>query len=302
MTFSLEGCDFSAHDPGTPGSAALRAAGKHFVCTYLSGASDWRVLSPAELRELEAGGIEIVANYEADTETWRGGFQTGVGHAQYAQQNLVRVGLPPTMPIYFSVDYDASPGDQTVIDDYLRGAASVIGLDRVGVYGGFYVVERCHDNGTATWLWQTSAWSGGQWYHANHLEQYAYSHNINGVDCDDTRAVQEIYGQASAFRNGGTTTTTTTPAPSPYPVKRVPAPDKIEAQGNPLTPNKPNRFLAIQGGHLKTGPSDDAPDATSTPYKANRSYTFDFSSTVNGETWLVSKAGSWAPMKNFKAA
>jgi hypothetical protein len=74
----------------------------------------------------------------------------------------------------------------------------------------------------------------------------------------------------------------------------------IESQGYPLTINKPNRFYCTQGGHFKTAPSLDAPDATPTPYKANRRYTFDYAAVVDGEDWLVSKAGSWAPAKNFE--
>lgn len=100
-----------------------------------------------------------------------------------------------------------------------------------------------------------------------------------------------------------TPTTTTTPVPVPpstYPAKRIPAPDMIEAQGHPLTINKPTRYGAIQGGRFKTGPSLDAPDATPTPYKAGRQYTFDYSTIVGDDEWLVSKAGSWAPARNFK--
>lgn len=209
------GVDFSAHPPGHPGSAELKAAGKFFVCTYLGHAQDWRVMTPGEIAELRANGVDVVANYEADVETWRGGFATGVDHARYAQEHLVRLGLPATQPIYFSVDYDASPGDQAVIDDYLRGCASIIGLDRTGIYGGFYVVRRCHDNGTVAYLWQTSAWSGGQWFEGNHLEQYAYGVDINSVECDLTRAVKEHYGQASDFLPHPTTTTTPHPVLPP---------------------------------------------------------------------------------------
>jgi hypothetical protein len=108
-------------------------------------------------------------------------------------------------------------------------------------------------------------------------------------------AIESVYGTP-----GGTTTTTTTAPPVTYPPKRVPAPDVIESQGYPLTINKPNRFYCTQGGHFKTAPSLDAPDATPTPYKANRRYTFDYAAVVDGEDWLVSKAGSWAPAKNFE--
>jgi hypothetical protein len=99
-----------------------------------------------------------------------------------------------------------------------------------------------------------------------------------------------------------TPTTTTTAPPIAYPPNRIPAPDYLEAQGYELIVNEPNRYRCTQGGRFKTAPSLDAPDAGSTPYKAGRTYTFDFSTRAGGEAWLVSKAGSWAPLKNFTAA
>jgi hypothetical protein len=106
-------------------------------------------------------------------------------------------------------------------------------------------------------------------------------------------AIESVYGKP-----GGTTTTTTTAAP--FPPKPIPAPDVIEAQGYPLTINDPERFYATQGGHWKTAPSLDAPDASPTPYRANRRYTLRYRATVDGEDWLVSgESGKWAPARNF---
>lgn len=99
---------------------------------------------------------------------------------------------------------------------------------------------------------------------------------------------------------GGTTTTTTTAPPVVYPATPIPAPDAISAQGHPLTVNDPDRFECIQGGHLKTAPSMDAPNIDKPAYKAGRRYTFAYRTPVNGEDWLVSKTGSWAPAKNFE--
>jgi hypothetical protein len=92
------------------------------------------------------------------------------------------------------------------------------------------------------------------------------------------------------------------PDPEPpqvvYPKKRVPGPDKVSHLGHPLKVNVKNRFLARQGGRFKTAPSADAPDGTATPYKAGKSYRFDYQ-TVNGK-WLFAKSGSWAEAKNFE--
>src|SRR5215208_4820788 len=189
----IEGVDYSTTPPG---SAALRAAGKKFVVRYL--AHDSRGITPAELRELTAGGIDVAVVYESTENRASEGRDAGRADAARSQTTLTEAGLPKGMPIYFAVDFDASEDDQAAIDEYLRGAAEVIGANRIGVYGGYFVCKRCRDNGTARWLWQTYAWSGGNVLDGIHLYQYNnFGQNINGTDVDLTRALQENYGQAS---------------------------------------------------------------------------------------------------------
>jgi hypothetical protein len=96
--------------------------------------------------------------------------------------------------VYFSADWDATSGEQAAIDAYLKGAASVLGAGRVGVYGSFDVINRCKRNGTARWFWQTYAWSGGRLSGAAHLYQYHNGQHINGA-VDLTRALVPEFGQ-----------------------------------------------------------------------------------------------------------
>ncbi len=292
---SIEGVDYSTTPPG---AAALQAAGKHFVCRYL--AHDWRGIRAPEVQELTAAGIEIVANYEAEADRMRSGSAGGASDAQYAQGILVEVGLPPRQPIYFSADWDASPGEQALIDAYLRGAASVIGPDRVGVYGGYYVIKRCAENGTAQWLWQTYAWSGGLQHPAAHIFQYnIYNQSVGGTDVDLDRALQDHYGQASDFWTAATTPPpTTTPPPAPaYPTHRT----AITQAGPVGFTGVPDVVVAerasqgdwcVHGTALRSYPDRAAP--ASTPALRGHRYVFGFQATVAGEVWLASKAGSWA--------
>jgi hypothetical protein len=122
------------------------------------------------------------------------------------------------MPVYFACDFDATPGQQAAIDDCLRGCASVLGIERTGIYGGYWIVSRCAANGTAKWFAQTSAWSGGQWFAGNHLEQYDYNVYINNTNVDAVRAMQANYGQASAF-----VAPVPAPKPTPAPKPKPPA-------------------------------------------------------------------------------
>jgi len=202
-----EGVDYSW---ARPTGAALKAAGKVFAVRYLyPDGQGGKGLDANELSDLQANGIEVPVVYESYASRAKEGRAAGNADAKTAQAALVAVGLPAGMPIYFAVDYDAPESDQGAIDEYLRGAAEVIGLDRVGVYAGYWVIKRCHENNTAKYLWQTYAWSGGNVHPENHLYQYKNGQNLNGA-VDFCRALKDNYGQPSKF--GGVT-----PPPSDYP-------------------------------------------------------------------------------------
>jgi hypothetical protein len=176
------------------------------------------------------------------------GGAAGQADAANAQANLVAAGLPPTMPVYFACDYDATPGDQGAIDAYLRGAATVLGAGRVGIYGGYWIVSRCAENQSAKWFWQTTAWSGGNIFPGNHLYQHGYNLFIAGTNVDATRALQDNYGQASKFRGGK-------PAPQPKPV--VAYPEGLDAG------NRETSVRLLQGE--RTGSRSPTAKATSCP-------------------------------------
>ena len=207
----LEGVDYSW---ARPGGALLKAAGKHFAVRYLyPDGQGGKGLDASELSDLTANGVEVPVVYESYAARAKEGRAAGQADAKTAQAALVALGMPSGMPIYFAVDYDAPESDQGVIDEYLRGCADVIGVDRVGVYGGYWVIKRCHENGTAKWLWQTYAWSGGNVHPENHLYQYRNGQDLNGA-VDFCRALKENYGQPSAF--GAAKPVTPTPsAPAP---------------------------------------------------------------------------------------
>lgn len=189
------GLDYSG---GRPGGAAIRAAGYDFVVRYLSKggpALPGKLLTAAEYLDLMVHGVAVVVNWETTADRMRGGYQAGVIDAQRADAQVRAVGHPTARPILFSADWDATPGDQVAIDAYLRGAASVIGAARVGVYGSFYVVRRCLDNRTAAWAWQTGAWSGGQREPRAHLYQRIGTVTVGGVECDVNEALTVDFGQ-----------------------------------------------------------------------------------------------------------
>ena len=113
------------------------------------------------------------------------------------------LGFPDTCPVYFSVDFDASLSQQAAINEYLQGAGSVLGLARIGVYGGINVVTRCKSNRTASWFWQTYAWSAGKVSPFAHVYQWKNTQTINGAGVDYDRALQANYGQWAAPGSAG---------------------------------------------------------------------------------------------------
>ena len=144
-----------------PDGAAIRAAGFSGAMRYLSYDAA-KNLSPDERDDLFAASLAIGLVWETTATRALSGWNGGVADAAEALRQATALGLPVSRPIYFAVDFDTTPQQQATIDAYLGGAASVLGSARVGVYGSFYVVERCHASESAHWFWQTDAWSGGQ--------------------------------------------------------------------------------------------------------------------------------------------
>lgn len=196
--------DYSAGGGNGPdghiSGTALKANNVAAVCRYLFGAGTnlpFKQLTKVEADDLIANGIAIVSNFEQGTQNCLGGFAAGVADAKHADQVHKACGGPDDAPIYFSVDYDAPEDDQPVINEYFKGIASVIGLDRTGVYAGYWPLSRLGDAGLVKWFWQTEAWSGDNVDSRNHLIQRNHLgyRNIEGVETDINEAHADNYGQ-----------------------------------------------------------------------------------------------------------
>jgi hypothetical protein len=188
---SIEGVDYA---DSRPSASALKAAGKHFAVRYGGPGRASKQLTASEADALRATGIDIVANAEGAASGFKGK-ATGRTWAQQALDHFGPLGMPEGRPVYFSVDWDAGSADWAGIDAALSGAAGVLGAGRVGVYGSYDTVAHCKQAGSASWFWQTYAWSGGKWHPAAHLQQYKNGVTIGGADCDLDRAMTDDYGQ-----------------------------------------------------------------------------------------------------------
>ena len=202
---SVEGVDYSF---ARPGGAALEAAGKVFACRYLAyshapGPSEAKFLTKPELADLHGHGISVVANFESTSNRALDGWGGGVADGSDAKVAMEGLGFPPDCPVYFAVDFNAQNVDQGKIDQYLKGAASVLGQPRIGVYGSYAVLTRCKGNRTAAWFWQTYAWSSGHVAPWANLYQYSNGQSINGAAVDFDRALSANYGAYDAPGGAG---------------------------------------------------------------------------------------------------
>lgn len=236
MTTSIPGVDYAWSHPS---AASLAAAGMRFACRYLATDAS-KSLTAAEAQALAAVGISSVVVWETTAKRALDGQTAGADDAKKAAALAAGCGMPDSRPIYFAVDFDAAAGQQAAIDAYLDGAASVIGRARVGIYGGYYPVRRALDAGSATWAWQTAAWSGGYWDTRAVIRQGAQT-TVGGVTVDLNSALADDYGQwtpgedpsmalsaddktwfAAAIKNGSFTGVWTTDALAPGSTEKDP--------------------------------------------------------------------------------
>lgn len=141
-----------------PTAAEAKAAGAHWAAGYYSNDAS-KNLTHALVAEYIAAGLAIVGVWETTTARATAGYAAGQMDARTADSQRAGVGLPDTAVIHLAVDEDT---DWASVEPYFAGAASVLGKDRVGVYGGIHVIAGAAAAGYK-YLWQTVAWSNGQW-------------------------------------------------------------------------------------------------------------------------------------------
>lgn len=144
-----------------PPAALIAGAGFGFACRYLSRDPS-KNLTPAETRALQTAGVAIVVVWESGAQDMLRGHDGGVADAREALRQADTCGLHG-IPVYFAADWDATSAQQAAISAYLDGAASVLGRDRVGMYGGYWPLARARAAGKAAYFWGTVAWSGDNW-------------------------------------------------------------------------------------------------------------------------------------------
>jgi len=145
-----------------PSTGALKGANIRGVGRYVSESpindTNGKNLTPGENNALKTAGISVVLFAEEGASDMLGGFARGKERAQHFNAVVKALGRPDAVMVC-TADFDATPANQTPINAYLDGAASVLGRDRVGLYGGYYPVSRALNAGKVKHAVQTFAWS-----------------------------------------------------------------------------------------------------------------------------------------------
>jgi hypothetical protein len=181
---------------GRPSIASMKAGRVGFAARYLSHDTSGKNLSRSEAAGLAAAGIWSVVVWETTADRAKTGGRTGgAADAKAARTQAGACGMPGSRPIYFAVDFDATRADWPKIAEYFKGVISVLGLGRVGMYGGYDPVKWAFEDGLITYGWQTYAWSEGRLERRSHIYQYSNDQLMGGIDCDFNLAYKTDYGQ-----------------------------------------------------------------------------------------------------------
>ena len=188
------GVDYSR---ARPDPACLRNAGNEFAIRYTSIGDSTKNMTPPEVQKLVQADLAIVTVFEETAGDMLGGVANGLSAAQWSRNTATACGMPAGRPHYFALDIDPRPlkqDDWRSIQNYLDGAAQVLGRNNVGIYGGYMAIEQLVP-AWAAWGWQTFAWSAGQLSKKAVLYQYRNGFDLCGGTVDLNRAYKDDYGQ-----------------------------------------------------------------------------------------------------------
>ena len=192
---------------GVLSAADIKAAGGLGAIRYVSDrrpGAQWMLGKPMVLagaRDLYQAGLEIVSNYQfgkASTADWLGGQAAGVTHAKRGWELHTAAGGPVAAPIYASIDDNPTYEQyKQQVAPYIRGWESVLGRQRVGIYGNSKTIEWALQDSVGAWFWQHN-WGTpkGVVHPAAHLHQFEIdARTVAGVGVDLNNILKPQFGQ-----------------------------------------------------------------------------------------------------------
>jgi len=191
--------------------SCLAMEGYDFVGRYYNKNNPSKNLSFAEANFLSSIGLRIVAIWEngfptsASYFSYRTGLADGTAAYEYAKTTISQ---PILSPIYFAVDYDASPQDVAgVISEYFNGVVSAFnpmgnGSPEyfIGVYGSGLVCRKMLETGIATHSWLAQSTS---WRESNTFANYNIKQFMPKAECIDLGAITGDPNECPNDNEGG---------------------------------------------------------------------------------------------------
>jgi hypothetical protein len=182
------------YSSGRPSAAAIQAADYDAVIRYVGTPGRTKNITAAEYQDFVANGVPVALVYEDVAQDALGGCAAGQASAQAARADADNIGFPAGRPIYFAVDWVATASQMPAIMAYLDGAADVLGVDCVGVYGFQLTIQTAMNNCHARWFWQCGARSA--LVPGTHLYQHNNDNTVvAGITCDVNDILQDDFGQ-----------------------------------------------------------------------------------------------------------
>lgn len=164
--------DFSARFPS---AGSIKSANHEGVVAYISkGREAWmggKDISKATHDAYVKAGLKVAFVWQyggvSNPDAMRG-YNGGVADARAAKAKLDAIGRPNAR-VFFAIDFDITLHQwNNTASKYFDGLISVLGKDRVGIYGHSRVIAwAIEDNKIAKlsdgrhYAWQTKAWSNG---------------------------------------------------------------------------------------------------------------------------------------------
>jgi hypothetical protein len=165
----------------------LKASGYMVAARYLPGTS--KNMTAEEAQILSDTGRLILSVYETTTDRAKGGAVNGKADGIDALKLARALKMPEHGYIYFAVDYDAPLSDMPTIASYLQAAREAAQPYKIGVYGGYRVIEYAGERSLCAGYWQAYAWSYGKISIYATIRQISAPQTVAGISAD----LNEIY-------------------------------------------------------------------------------------------------------------
>ena len=182
--------------------ASIRKSGYLWVGRYLVPPTGYKkALTAAEAKRITDAGLRILTVWETTANRAKAGSQAGEYDGERALQCARNIQMPESGCIYF-VDYDAPAGDYSAIEKYLDSAKRWISPYKIGVYGGYKVIDYLASRNVCDCYWQCMAWSYGKKHPARNVYQSKAEVSIYGLDVDLNECENMERAGIWNYRNG----------------------------------------------------------------------------------------------------